>query len=250
MTAARPDTWMPMFWGDYARDTGHLNAAGHGAYLMLIKHYWCTGKPLADDDDELWRIACCDSKREWLKLRPKVVRLFRTDGGVLRHKRVEEELAKAESNVNKRAEAGRKGAQSRWQTDANANGNRNGNAMAEPPVRHRQNDGTSPSPSPVREEKSSEANASGAAAPAEVVESAEAQVFREGRRVLGKNAGGMLTNLRKSQGYDDTKALALIIEAEGKASPREWIGAVIRGEVEPPPSMDDICPPEIYGSLQ
>ena len=111
---ARPDTWMPMYWGDYARDTGHLNAAGHGAYLMLIKHYWCTGRPLPDDDDELWRIACCDSKKEWQKLRPKIVRLFVIDGGTLRHKRIDKELGVAVSAVTAKVEAGKKGADSKW----------------------------------------------------------------------------------------------------------------------------------------
>lgn len=67
---ARPDSFMPMFWGDYARDTGHLNNSGHGAYLMLIKHYWASAAPLPDDDTQLWRIACCDSIAAWRKLRP------------------------------------------------------------------------------------------------------------------------------------------------------------------------------------
>src|SRR3979411_1763254 len=61
MSAARPDTWMPLYWGDYAKATAHLSAAQHGAYLMLLKHYWSIGGPLPDDDGALWRIACADS---------------------------------------------------------------------------------------------------------------------------------------------------------------------------------------------
>lgn len=130
--SARPDTWMPMYWGDYARDTGHLSAAGHGAYLMLIKHYWCSGVPLADDDDELWRVACCDSKKDWQKLKPKIVRLFVKDGGLLRHKRIDKELSVAFARTEAKAEAGRKGAEKRWQKD--------GTPMAEPSPCHRQTD--------------------------------------------------------------------------------------------------------------
>ncbi len=115
---------MPMYWGDYARDTGNLNATGHGAYLMLIKHYWCSGEPLANDDDELWRTACCDSLKEWQKLRPKIVKLFVVDGSVLRHKRIDQELAKASAIAEAKADAGRRGAQKRWQND--------GSAMTEP----------------------------------------------------------------------------------------------------------------------
>lgn len=153
--SARPDTWMPIYWGDYVRDTGHLNAAGHGAYLMLIKHYWCTGSPLRNDDDELWRIACCDSKREWLSLKPKIVRLFQIDGEVLRHKRIDRELARGQEVVSAKSAAGKKGAEKRWHNSGEnvtephfSQWQNDASAMAEPSVRHRQNDGHSPSPSP------------------------------------------------------------------------------------------------------
>lgn len=137
-----------MFWGDYARDTGHLNATMHGAYLMLIKHYWCSGEPLPDDDDVLWRIACCDSKAEWRKIRRTVGKFFQIGDGLWRHGRIDAELDKARENVEKRSKAGAKGAQSRWQSDANANGNRTETASRP----QWQNDGTStPSSNEERE---------------------------------------------------------------------------------------------------
>lgn len=155
MAASRPDTWMPIYWGDYARDTGHLNNAGHGAYLMLLKHYWCNGRPLNDDDDELWRIACCDSKRAWQKLRPKLEFFFTKSNGQLHHKRVDEELKRANTLVERKARAGRKGADVRWGAD----GTPNGSAITEPPPCHPESDGkqmaragVSPSPSPSKQE--------------------------------------------------------------------------------------------------
>lgn len=137
MSSMRPDNWMPLFWGDYARDTGHLNNAHHGAYLMLIKHYWCTGLPLPDDDDKLWRISCCDSKGAWKKLRSTVEAFFEVGNGVWRHKRIDEELGRAKARTARRAEAGSRGAAKRWQTHGNANGN----AMAMPSNSQWQNDG-------------------------------------------------------------------------------------------------------------
>jgi uncharacterized protein YdaU (DUF1376 family) len=50
MSGPRPDTWIPMYWGDYLRDTMRLSATEHGAYMLLIAHYWTKGVPLGNDD--------------------------------------------------------------------------------------------------------------------------------------------------------------------------------------------------------
>lgn len=110
---ARPDTWMPVYWGDYARDTGHLGALEHGAYLMLIKHYWCTGRPLPDDDNVLWRIACCSSKKQWLNLRLTIAQFFSVGNSVWSHNRIEDELNKAFKNIDRYSKLGRASADAR-----------------------------------------------------------------------------------------------------------------------------------------
>lgn len=57
---------------------------------------------------------------------------------------------------------------------------------------------------------------------------AEKEVYRFGRQVLGKSAGGVITNLRKKCEYDDAYALRWLEQAGEKDSPIEWINAVIR----------------------
>jgi uncharacterized protein YdaU (DUF1376 family) len=109
MSAARPDTWMPLYWGDYAKATAHLSAAQHGAYLMLLKHYWSIGGPFPEDDGALWRIACADSPAHWRKLKPVVLAFFRIEDGVLRHARVERELEKARRFIEAQSLRGQKG---------------------------------------------------------------------------------------------------------------------------------------------
>ena len=92
--------WMPLYIADYLADTAHLSAAEHGAYLLLIMHYWRKGG-LPDDDAQLARIARM-SPEEWSKVRP-IIEAFFEPGWT--HKRIEKELAE----VKQRTEAGRKG---------------------------------------------------------------------------------------------------------------------------------------------
>ena len=48
--------WMPLYVGDYRADTNHLSAAQHGAYLLLIMHYW-QHDGLPEDDRSLQKIS-------------------------------------------------------------------------------------------------------------------------------------------------------------------------------------------------
>jgi len=153
MAAARPDTWMPMYWGDYAKDTGHLGAAQHGAYLLLIKHYWVTGQPLPDDDAQLWRIACADSVGHWRKLKPIVMAFFRLEDGAWHHGRIDAELDKAGAFIDQRAAAGRASAEARKrQRQGNTRSTPVDVSLGSPLQREGQREAkTSQSPSPVVE---------------------------------------------------------------------------------------------------
>lgn len=127
MTGARPDTWMPLYWGDYRRDTAHLSAAEHGAYLLLIGHYWTSGKALPDDDRQLARISSM-SPAEWRKARPTIAAFFQIGDGAWRHGRIDAELARCQHIYTERSKAGSEGARKRWQRDGKAMANGMANA--------------------------------------------------------------------------------------------------------------------------
>lgn len=112
MSAARPDTWMPLYVGEYLRDTQHLSAERHGVYLLLIMAYWANGRPLTDDDEQLAAIARL-SVKEWRRHRSVIGQFFQIGDGVWRHKRVDSELNRAQEIANKRATAGRASAEQR-----------------------------------------------------------------------------------------------------------------------------------------
>jgi len=96
--------WMPLYVGDYLGDTGHLSTSQHGAYFLLMMHYWRTGG-LPSDDEQLSAITKLPLKI-WLDYR-KTIQAFFYDGW--QHKRIDEELAKMEAKHRKRAAAGSKG---------------------------------------------------------------------------------------------------------------------------------------------
>jgi uncharacterized protein YdaU (DUF1376 family) len=107
--------WMPFYIADYRKDTAHLSTVQHGAYLLLIMHYWATGG-LPNDDEQLSRIACL-SVSKWKRIRPIIESFF--DQG-WQHKRINQELAKAADISNKRKIAADKKHQKRSE-DAHAN---------------------------------------------------------------------------------------------------------------------------------
>ena len=72
-------------------------------------------------------------------------------------------------------------------------------------------------------ETDSVTNVTGAEAP-----NVEKEYFDRGKDLLGKNAGGLLAKLAKSQGHDYSKALELIDTARTKQNPKEWIAAHCR----------------------
>jgi uncharacterized protein YdaU (DUF1376 family) len=96
--------WMPLYVGDYLGDTGHLTTAQHGAYLLLMMHYWRKGE-LPDDDRQLSKITKLPLKT-WCDYRATLQDFFHEGW---KHKRIDVELAKMVRVSEKRAIAGQKG---------------------------------------------------------------------------------------------------------------------------------------------
>lgn len=107
--------WMPWYIADYLADTAHLRAAQSGAYLHLIMHYWQRGG-LPNENVQLAAIARM-SDSEWKKARPIIEPFFQMPGW--KHKRVEEELAKAQAKYEARAAAGKKGGEAKAEAKQN-----------------------------------------------------------------------------------------------------------------------------------
>jgi hypothetical protein len=59
----------------------------------------------------------------------------------------------------------------------------------------------------------------------------ETELFRRGREVLGNSAGGVISQLLKAKGKPELARAAVEVAAT-KENPREYIGAIIRGNAE------------------
>lgn len=108
----RPDAWMPLYIADYLRDTSHLSATEHGAYLLLLMHAW-TNRGLLPLDERRWaRIARLD-RADWDECRDMVMEFFERHEDGYRHKRIDAELARAEAKLEQQRAAGRASAAKR-----------------------------------------------------------------------------------------------------------------------------------------
>jgi uncharacterized protein YdaU (DUF1376 family) len=92
------DHWMRFNVGDYLADTMHLSTIQHGAYLLLIMHYFKRGE-LPVTESGLARIAKIPL-RQWRLHSPLVMALFRHDNDAWKHKRIDAERAKLQRKVD------------------------------------------------------------------------------------------------------------------------------------------------------
>lgn len=149
---------MPLWTDAYLGDTTHLNAAEHGAYLLLLMTAWRTGDcALPDDDRLLARYARCDV-RQWKKLRPILEPFFTVRAGTWRQGRLTDEFQAASERREKAAANGRASALKRKGRHSAKRERSDGKATAEREpsdnltISHNQEDNTLPLENTPREE--------------------------------------------------------------------------------------------------
>lgn len=98
--------YMPLFVGDYLKDTGELTNEEHGVYLKLLMFMWSQGGFLKNDPRILCRLTGV-SYRRWAPIWANLERYFYVEGDTLRHTKVEKTLRKAReiSELRSRAAA-------------------------------------------------------------------------------------------------------------------------------------------------
>lgn len=219
--------WMPLYVGDYLADTAHLRAIEHGAYLLLIMHYWRT-EGLPDDDLALARITRL-SNADWKRVRPVIAPLFSAGW---KHKRIEFELTEAA----RISAAGKKGGQASGAARRTKSAQRLLNDQ--PTINERPFNGHGNDPPTNREAlqsqlQSQERKQDAAAAPPPQVPSEEADFYRRIKQIAGSGAGGLGKLLLTAKDGNVALARAAVEQASTKQDPREYLGAIIRTREDP-----------------
>lgn len=99
---------MPLFTDAYLADTRHLNAAQHGAYLLMLMTAWRMPDCCLPKDDEFLARICGMDKRTW-KANKDVILSFweETSEAKLFQKRLKDERNYVEDKRNKNVAAGK-----------------------------------------------------------------------------------------------------------------------------------------------
>lgn len=97
---------MPLYIGDYARDTTHLTCVEHGAYLLLLMAMWNGGGKLPSDDIRLSKLTRL-TVDQWRDIKPTIMEYFTKRGGTMTQKRLSKEYKKYDAKFVAQSKAGK-----------------------------------------------------------------------------------------------------------------------------------------------
>lgn len=105
--------YLPLYTGDYLRDTRHLTPLRHGIYLLALMHCWDSKGPMPLDEQECSGVCNCRSADEIDALRYILNRYFiRMEDGHY-NARMQREVERSEAISGVRSDAGKKGYQAK-----------------------------------------------------------------------------------------------------------------------------------------
>jgi len=137
------DIFMPIYIGDYLKDTMFLTTEEHGAYLLMLFACWQYGY-IPNKASVICRFTGM-SEDAWAVSSDTILAYFKQKDGKIFHSRINRELESARAKKKRQSERGKKGADARW----NATGNASSIPQAMPQAMPKQCPSPSPSPSPL-----------------------------------------------------------------------------------------------------
>lgn len=108
-----PLPWFAFNISKYLSETMGLDTEGHGAYLLLILHYYATGTPPKNDDRSLAAITKLSADR-WADRREDLATFFVIEDGFWRHYGIESDMREASLKHAASTAKAKAGANARW----------------------------------------------------------------------------------------------------------------------------------------
>ena len=134
--------WYARYPGDYARDTAHLSLVEHGAYTLLLDHYYSTSAALPADITALYRICRAFDETERKAVDSILRQFFNLQSNTYHNSRADMEIVRRTEQHERLSSSGRRGAEKRWK-DGQAISQAIGQVVASP----------QPQPQPKEEKK-------------------------------------------------------------------------------------------------
>ena len=97
-----------LYIGDYQRDTGSLSITEHGAYMLMLQHFYATEKPLPMGR-ELYRLLRCETKVDRDAVDAVSAKFWIAESDGLVCGRAVKEIAKADHQRTVNQEVGKRG---------------------------------------------------------------------------------------------------------------------------------------------
>jgi uncharacterized protein YdaU (DUF1376 family) len=126
------NAWYAHYPGDYTRDTAHLTLKQHGAYRLLLDHYYATSSPLPPGLGTLYRICRALNGTDRKAVDFVVLQFFDLRGDGYHNPRADRELLKRAEHRERLSEGAHKTNVKRWGNDRSVNRLATRSAVARP----------------------------------------------------------------------------------------------------------------------
>lgn len=208
-----------LYIGDYQRDTAHLSITEHGAYLLMLQHYYATEAPLPKGK-ALHRMLRAQDKVERDAIDTVAGRFWTESGAGLVNERAAEEIRKASHQRTVNRETGKRGGrpkQTERLTDSETD------SVSE----------TEPNNNPIQTPDSSESlrrlRDSALSAPlGDPPQNPRAALFAIGKTILGASSGGLISEAIANIGEPRVGKVLGEMALSPKADPRAYFVAATR----------------------
>ena len=123
--------WYPRYTGDYSRDTAHLTMTEHGAFNLMLDHYYATEKPLPECPNQIHRITGAFTPEEQAAAQAVLKQYFKHAPGIgYRNNKADAVIAEQNAKRIKAVAKATLAAEERWSRVKDATSNASGTPQA------------------------------------------------------------------------------------------------------------------------